>query len=64
MAAFSRALKRRLTLRAAGVPFRSSPFTCLRADPMGSDATWATVLAAPKATSSTVVAVSPAVSAI
>src|SRR5712692_8839137 len=44
----------RLSLRAVGVPLRWSPLTCLRAEPMGSDATSLAALAAPNATSSTV----------
>ena len=52
------ALSRRLILRTAGVPFRSKIRACLRAEPIGSDATSAALLAAPIANSSTAVAVS------
>src|SRR5579859_7619330 len=39
VAASNRAVTLRLTLRAVGVPLRSKPLTCLRAVPIGSDAT-------------------------
>src|SRR5713226_3537205 len=54
VAALNCRLSRRLTLRAVGAPLRSKPLTCLRAEPIGSDATSLAALAAPNATSSTV----------